>query len=359
MSDGLFYLTGPDLVAMRVTPYDAEHVLQALIAKHPDLLAGGQMTPADPRRWLLISREQSIPDSDTMVGRFSLDHLFVDQDAVPTLVEVKRSTDTRIRREVVGQMLDYAANGVRFWPAAALQAAFEATQRAAESDPLAAVTSLRDVPPSSLESFFDEVEGNLRSGRIRLVFVADRIPDELRRIIEFLNEQMSQVDVLGIEVKQYRADGREDLVIVPTLIGRTGVTTTKPSQRGTTTHEEALASASQETRELVGLVDGLAEDLGLLATDSPSGRLLKTPRRETLATVYLPWNALQIPIHALRMRGWSDEAERFLAILRSCTPRQLPEKTPSVGTEDAVANWASIREVLTGIAHLYELEAPG
>jgi hypothetical protein len=33
-----------------------------------------------------------------------------DQNAVPTLVEVKRSSDTRIRREVVGQMLDYAAN---------------------------------------------------------------------------------------------------------------------------------------------------------------------------------------------------------------------------------------------------------
>jgi hypothetical protein len=29
-------------------------------------------------------------------------------------LEVKRSSDTRIRREVVGQMLDYAANGASF-----------------------------------------------------------------------------------------------------------------------------------------------------------------------------------------------------------------------------------------------------
>ena len=49
--------------------------------------------------------------------RGSLDHLFLDQDAVPTLVEVKRSENTQIRREVVGQMLDYAANGVMFWSA--------------------------------------------------------------------------------------------------------------------------------------------------------------------------------------------------------------------------------------------------
>lgn len=37
-----------------------------------------------------------------------MDHLFVDQDAIPTLVEVKRSSDTRIRREVVGQLLEYS-----------------------------------------------------------------------------------------------------------------------------------------------------------------------------------------------------------------------------------------------------------
>lgn len=58
-------------------------------------------------------------------NRWSLDHLFLDQDAVPTLVEVKRSDDTRIRREVVGQMLDYAANGVVYWPAERLRVDFE------------------------------------------------------------------------------------------------------------------------------------------------------------------------------------------------------------------------------------------
>jgi hypothetical protein len=44
---------------------------------------------------------------------------FVDQDAVPTFVEVKRSSDTRLRREVVGQMLDYAANASAHWDAGA------------------------------------------------------------------------------------------------------------------------------------------------------------------------------------------------------------------------------------------------
>jgi hypothetical protein len=56
-----------------------------------------------------------VPADGDSGDRWSLDHLFADQDAIPTFVEVKRSTDTRIRREVVAQMLDYAANGTEYW----------------------------------------------------------------------------------------------------------------------------------------------------------------------------------------------------------------------------------------------------
>jgi hypothetical protein len=86
--------------------FDAESVLQELLSDYPDLLAGDQMNEQEPRRWLLVSREAGVPDRLDGSNRWSLDHLFLDQDGVPTLVEVKRSTDTRIRREVVAQMLD-------------------------------------------------------------------------------------------------------------------------------------------------------------------------------------------------------------------------------------------------------------
>jgi len=43
-----------------------------------------------------------------------------------SLVEVKRSRDLRIRREVVGQMLDYGAHAVAYWTADALRTRFEA-----------------------------------------------------------------------------------------------------------------------------------------------------------------------------------------------------------------------------------------
>src|SRR5881392_1812296 len=127
MGGGIYLMRGDDeLVEMRETPYEAEDVLQQLIAKFPSLLAGDQFGGDTPRRWLLVGREAALPDDEDAAGRWSVDHLFLDQDAVPTLVEVKRSSDTRIRREVVGQMLDYAANGVVYWPVERLRATFEA-----------------------------------------------------------------------------------------------------------------------------------------------------------------------------------------------------------------------------------------
>ena len=144
----------------------------------------------------------------------------LDQDAVPTLVEVKRSTDSRIRREVVGQMLDYAANAVAYWPVENLRAQLEATCLAAGDDPAEAVgTLLGDGDRQAVERFWMQVKTNLQAGRIRLVFVADVIPPELRRVVEFLNSQMDPAEVLALEIRQFV--GQRSTTLVPTVIGQT------------------------------------------------------------------------------------------------------------------------------------------
>src|SRR5260221_13424999 len=116
MSDSIFLL-GDDGLLTEVTsrPFDAEADLQQLLADHIHLLPGAQINRDSPRRWLLIKREAGVPDHEGGGGWWSIDHLAVDQDAVPTFVEVKRASDTRTRREVVAQMLDYAANRSAFW----------------------------------------------------------------------------------------------------------------------------------------------------------------------------------------------------------------------------------------------------
>jgi hypothetical protein len=97
---GVFVLNDTNtLVSLEPAHFASEDDFQVLLAKFPELLAGDQIDPSNPRRWLLVRREAAIPSEENGGGRWSLDHLFLDQDGVPTLVEVKRQTDTRIRRE--------------------------------------------------------------------------------------------------------------------------------------------------------------------------------------------------------------------------------------------------------------------
>ena len=180
MAGRIYLLNGESkLIAMEESPYDSETLLQKLLADHPDLLAGDQINAEEPRRWLLVTREMAVPGEQDGSGRWSLDHLFLDQDAITTLVEVKRSSDTRIRREVVGQMLDYAANAVVYWPIERLRATFEASDGAGDR-----LGGFLD-PDADADVFWEQVGTNLKAGKVRLVFVADEIPAELRRIVEF------------------------------------------------------------------------------------------------------------------------------------------------------------------------------
>lgn len=171
--------------------------------------------------------------------------------------------------------------------------------------------------------------------------------------MEFLNEQMSQTDVFAIEIKQYRAEGRDDLVIVPTLIGRTADTIDKRGQRTARTHEESLAGASEDARELLRRIDELASQLNLITINAPASRVLKTSAREPLAAVFLLSDTLEVSIQPLRERGWSEQADRFLAVLRDITNKAATDKLPTLPIADVIAHWDQVRDVLAGMTALY------
>src|SRR5690606_3787896 len=120
-------------------------------------------------------------------------------------------------REVVAQMLDYAANGVAYWPIATLVAAFEEGSRLQNEDPDVRLAHFIG-ENSSPEDFWKQVDANLRSGRIRMVFVADSIPKELKRIVEFLNEQMTPAEVLAVEIRNY-VSAQGERTLIPSLVG--------------------------------------------------------------------------------------------------------------------------------------------
>lgn len=248
MGAGVFLIDESNqLTEMPTSDYVSEDDLQALIAQFPRLMAS--VVDEDEMTWLLVARELGIADSGESGSRWSLDHLFIDKQAVPVLVEVKRSSDTRIRREVVGQMMDYAANAVAYWSLEHVQRSFasECERRGVNQ-----VDELRRVFGEELDvdAFWQTVKTNLQAGRIRMVFLADTIPDELRRIIEFLNQQMDPAEVIGIEIKRYGSGAVK--TVVPTLVGRTAIAVNRKHPRtGGIANKELLDATMNAFNELV------------------------------------------------------------------------------------------------------------
>lgn len=241
MPNRIYRRTGNKLEPLEEQPFASEDELQALIANHVGLLDGEQITPGNPRRWILVAREKGLPQSPNAADWWSVDHLLIDQDATPTLVEVKRGDNSQVRREVVGQMLDYAAHA-EYWTADGLRAAFEKSN----GDPDSALRDLLEPDGAEAEEweaeksgFWDKVGANLAAKRLRLLFVADAIPLTLAKVVAFLNEQMPTIEALTVEVKQYK--GTAGQTLVPRVSGHTAGVRPPSGPRTKITQDEFLA----------------------------------------------------------------------------------------------------------------------
>ena len=346
VTGAIFVLKGDDeLVEMRQEGYLLEAHLQDLLAKYPSLLAGDGVNPSAPRRWLLVRKEAGLADREDGGARWALDHLFLDQDAVPTLVEVKRSTDTRIRREVVGQMLDYAANAVVYLPIEQLQAWFDDRCR---QEGRAAAEIMAEALGSEVEpdAFWLAAKTNLQAGRIRLVFVADEIPPELQRIVEFLNGQMDPAEVLAIAIPQYvgrDGSGNDMKTLVPTVIGRTADAERKKSAGrgpGRQWDEDAFYAGLPEGGDVARALQAWAVDGGVVRVVFGKGGGVGAMHFHTdafgrfypLFSVYHPFSEAGVARVELGFATWrnrpvlSDEAvrRRFVERLNTIQGVDIP-----------------------------------
>jgi len=130
-----------------------------------------------------------VPDPSTGDNRWSIDFFFLDQDAMPTFVECKRFADTRARREIVGQMLEYAANGHHYWSRELLKDLAESTAHDRRTTLEAALDSVRPTDDLSVEEFFERAQENLCQGQLRIIFFLEESPFELRSVVDFLNKR--------------------------------------------------------------------------------------------------------------------------------------------------------------------------
>ncbi len=308
MNPGIFLIQeNGDLVEMIETPLIYEALLQTWLEQYPSLLAGHQIDPSAPRRWLLVEREIAVPSEEGGGGRWSADHLFLDQDAIPTIVEVKRSANTQIRREVVGQMMDYAANAVVYWPVERIRERFAKTHGLVADEKLDEFLDGR----MEAEDFWQLANENLKKKKVRLLFVADEIPTELQRIVEFLNEQMDPTEVLAVEIKQFVGGGQTGLV--PRVIGRTAVAIEIKDR----------TSPAPTVKEFLAAMSPGDADLAQRILDWPSisgvrpGKSYLTPEFGDGSDKYTPISIgkngrLYIAFEALRRNGPFDLEEKRL-----------------------------------------------
>lgn len=93
----LYVLTDKKAEVVTEHTYEAELELQTIVTENPHLL----LEEDSGKQLFLLEPEFKLSEYEGSSNAFSLDQLMIGSDGVPALVEVKRSGDNRIKREVV------------------------------------------------------------------------------------------------------------------------------------------------------------------------------------------------------------------------------------------------------------------
>jgi hypothetical protein len=193
----------------------------------------------------------------------SMDVLLVDHKAIPTIIETKLVDNREIRRSVLAQGVEYLAHLQREWlPDRIMEAGRTFWDRRGVNFDAVAQEQLGF---SFDRDFMDRLAANIKSHRLRLIIAADRIPSELRTVIEFLNEA-SAFDVFGLEVRLYAAPQHAHRILAAQLVGVTARSRDgKPGDQGSRWNRERFFSALEEASSPEVAV--LAEDLMQFGTE--------------------------------------------------------------------------------------------
>lgn len=203
-------------VVERVPPGEArrEHRLRDLIHDNPVLMPIHALDPSYGRVFT-VAKELSIP------GVGFVDVVLADERGRLVIVECKLWRNPQARREVVGQILDYARELSRY--------AYEDLQRQISVATSRRGNVLFDLACEaganlSEADFVDRVARDLSAGRFLLLVVGDGITEGTRRIGEYLRDQPGLAFDFGlIEIAEYRiTEGdREQTIVQPRVIAQT------------------------------------------------------------------------------------------------------------------------------------------
>ena len=279
-----------------------------------------------------------MPPAQGEAARWAVDHLLIDQDAVPTLAEVKRGSNPEIRRSIIGQLLEYAAHASETWTAGELRGTFERQSEARGRDAREEIAALlRTEEETDVDAFWEDVSTNLAAKRLRLLFVADRIHDPLARVVEFLNGQMPHIEVLAVEIKRFQ--GPSGQTLVPRVIGRTSGTPARSGSGPRLTRESFLEGfADAGIRSVAArLLDVAIRSGGVIEYGATYGLSIRARCSAWPRPVSVAW------LYSRPGTGWSRTRDFSFGsgIVESESPEDLQSVLQSWGAQFAADSFAA------------------
>lgn len=179
-----------------------EDLIQSLVHFDPNILPLAEIEPAfaDVRP---VCTELALGPAATQKY---VDNLLIGPQGHICMVECKLWQNAEAVREVVGQVLDYAAE-LSSLSYADLTKAVRATLRADQADPVASLVLGEAADEEARLDFAADVFRSLKDGNFLLLVVGDRIRPEVERIAEMLQNHATLGFTFGlVEMAIYAAD---------------------------------------------------------------------------------------------------------------------------------------------------------
>lgn len=192
----------------------SEADIQAFVQAHPTSLPIAEIDP------MFVGAVPICMELNTPAG--PIDNFMITPSGLPVLVECKLWRNPEGRREVVGQILDYAKELSR-WSSSDVQR--EVSRRLKrDGNPLLELVRAADPSVDEVE-FNDALTANLRRGRFLLLIVGDGIREGVEAIAEYLQAHAGLHFSLGlVEMPIYvlPSGGR---IVTPRVLARTAIIT--------------------------------------------------------------------------------------------------------------------------------------
>lgn len=215
MSKNPVIINGDEITKLKRVPLDSnlfkEKWIQKLIEKEPSLLPTGDIEHIfEPL--ICIAREVQ-----TKSG--FIDNLYISEKGYLVIVETKLWRNPEARREVVGQILDYAKD-VKEWTYTDIDNIYKEYNNGQSL--FDKMVSEGYLTQDMEASFIDIVESNIRNARFLLMIVGDGIREGVEKIAEFLNlNPTMQYRFALCELEVYEYDGKR--IVIPHLTLKTKI----------------------------------------------------------------------------------------------------------------------------------------